>query len=78
MHNDNACKALMEYDKAMQRRDASMFEQLKDANGMIINGRRLNTPRLPFISMEEIAFRYGVTIGEMKQHWNCIKSIESK
>lgn len=73
-HNDKACRALKEYERKAQYRDEYMYEQITDDKGRKINGRRLNTKALPPVSMSEIAAKYGVTIEEMKQHWQCVEN----
>lgn len=73
-HNDNACKALKEYERQAQYRDEFMYEQYTDDKGRKINGRRLNTKSLPLVSMSYISEKYGVTIEEMKQHWRCVEN----
>lgn len=72
-HNDAACQALAEYDRLATARDIAMFEQIPGPNGELINGRRLNTPSIPLVSMYSIAQQYGTTVKEMKEHWRCHK-----
>jgi len=72
-HNDVACQALAEYDRLATARDIAMFEQIPGPNGELINGRRLNTPSIPLVSMYSIAQQYGTTVKEMKEHWRCHK-----
>jgi hypothetical protein len=72
-HNDSACRALRHYETKSNERDIKMFEQIKDRNGNVFNGKRLNSPSLPPFSMYEVSINFGTTVEEMKKHWKCIK-----
>lgn len=76
-HATTACQALHEYEYYANKRDAAMYEQIySEKHRTFMNGRRLNTPALPPVSMNKIAMKYGVTINEMKQHWCCVERTE--
>ena len=63
-HNDNACKALEEYEEECSKIEIGYIP------GQFIP---FNFSRL----MKEIATKYGVTIKEMKEHWRCIEQLKS-
>lgn len=70
-HDLVACQAYKAYHKYQDERDAIMFEQIPFKKGFI-NGRRLNTPFVKYISMNDFAWQYGTTVEEMKKHWRCV------
>lgn len=73
-HNERACEAYRKYNEDYDEIDTKMYEQIKDEQGRVINGRRLNTTKINYIPISEYAKKYGTTVKEMKQHWRCIEN----
>lgn len=67
-HDDNACKALQEYEK-----DCEPYDSVIEYNRRVPFNHRIKSGALP--NMQRYADKYNTTIQAMKEHWHCVERL---